>query len=449
MTVSGRVKLAWPTATSPGGARVGRQGAHRRQPAGHVGDVGQVGAVGRVVVERRDAGARAEHQQVVAGGGEGGEDVVALAARGRCTADSGRRRGDRSHRPPERGDPRAAAPRAAPWARPAWSRRRGGPRSPSTRSQVVASMPSTTVLQVPRSRSRRWMSVRLQPRSRCTSEPAAVVGEGDVGPRLLVRQVGEARRVVLGRVAEPVPPHGAVVARVVVADRRRDPGSACTRSRCRRAARPPTRRGCGGGHPAAACRWPPRGCAASSARRPRSTCRTRPGPRPTTARTSRSRRWPCRSRRPDRSGSGPGPSTASASGRTTSAARSRPAHRSIVKRRSPRTEGAVAVPASVSSARRARSRPRAGMASRAVRVRSFWAVVQARTSSEEPSSNQRYGSATSMPCRVSTMSSTRVGGGGGTSFRASATSCGRGWASGRGWPSSCGPGGWPSWCAST
>jgi predicted cupin superfamily sugar epimerase len=34
-----------------------------------------------------------------------------------------------------------------------------------------------------------------------------------------------------------------------------------------------------------------------------------------------------------------------------------------------------------------------------------------------PSSSQRYGSATSMPCRVSTMSSTLVAGGGGTSLR--------------------------------
>ena len=72
----------------------------------------------------------------------------------------------------------------------------------------------------------------------------------------------------------------------------------------------------------------------------------------------------------------------------------------------------------VSSASRARNRPRAGMASRAVRVRSFWAVVQARTSAEEPSSSQRYGSATSMPPMVSTMSSSRVAGGGGTSLRA-------------------------------
>ena len=52
-------------------------------------------------------------------------------------------------------------------------------------------------------------------------EPAAVVGEGDVWPRLLVRQIGEARCVGLGGVAEPVPPHGAVVARVVVPDLRR------------------------------------------------------------------------------------------------------------------------------------------------------------------------------------------------------------------------------------
>ena len=51
-------------------------------------------------------------------------------------------------------------------------------------------------------------------------------------------------------------------------------------------------------------------------------------------------------------------------------------------------------------------------------MRWFWAVVQARTSSEEPSSSQRYGSATSMPCRVSTTSSTLVPGGGGTSIRA-------------------------------
>ena len=279
-------------------------------------------------------------------------------------------------------------------------------------------------------------------------EPAAIVGEGDVGPRLLVRQIGEARCVGLWRVAEPVPPHGAVVARVVVvADGRR--------VRVARDAKPLLS---GSQATDAARAWGR--TSGSSVPVATSTIRN-------VERSSPPVDVPNATRSPSDDGSyqsiaevavplasagsiriRPGPSTASASGRTTSAARSWPAHRSIVNRRSPRTEGSVAVPASVSSARRARSRPRAGMASRAVRVRSFWAVVQARTSSEEPSSNQRYGSATSMPCRVSTMSSTRVGGGG-TSFRASARSCGRGWASGRGWPSSCGPGGWPSWCAST
>ena len=49
-------------------------------------------------------------------------------------------------------------------------------------------------------------------------EPAAVLRERDLGPRLLVRQVGEARRVGGRGVAQPVPPHGPVVAGLVVAD---------------------------------------------------------------------------------------------------------------------------------------------------------------------------------------------------------------------------------------
>ena len=76
--MSGRVKRRVADGDEPGRAGVGGQPADRGEPAEERGDVGEVRAVGRVVVERRHAGARAQHEQVVAGDGEGGEHVVAL-----------------------------------------------------------------------------------------------------------------------------------------------------------------------------------------------------------------------------------------------------------------------------------------------------------------------------------------------------------------------------------
>ena len=168
----------------------------------------------------------------------------------------------------------------------------------------MASTPSTTVLQVP-GVAVQEVDVGAAPAAlEVHEQPAAVVGEGDVGPRLLVRQVGEARRVGLGRRRR-----AGATTRCGGSPPRRPrpspgPGSACTRSRCRRAATPPTRRGCGGGRPGAACRWPRRGSAASSARR-------RPVDVPKATRSPSGdgsyqsiAEVTCRSRRPDRSGPG-------------------------------------------------------------------------------------------------------------------------------------------------
>src|SRR3546814_7113638 len=59
-------------------ARVRCQLRDRREAAGERAHVGEVLAVGTVLVERRDAGAGARQQQVVAGAGEAAEHVVAL-----------------------------------------------------------------------------------------------------------------------------------------------------------------------------------------------------------------------------------------------------------------------------------------------------------------------------------------------------------------------------------
>src|SRR5258706_9103929 len=74
--------------------------------------------------------------------------------------------------------------------------------------------------------------------------------------------------------------------------------------------------------------------------------------------------------------------------------------------------GADTRPMENSARRRSRMAEAKGMASRAARVWRPCASDHARTSSASPSSSQRYGSRTSTPCRTSTTSSVRVGGGG-------------------------------------
>jgi hypothetical protein len=51
-------------------------------------------------------------------------------------------------------------------------------------------------------------------------QPAAVAGQVHRGPRPLVRQVAEDQLVVARVVASDVPPDGAVVLRLLLADRR-------------------------------------------------------------------------------------------------------------------------------------------------------------------------------------------------------------------------------------
>ena len=350
----------------------------------------------------------------------------------------------------------AGSPRSAATSRPFGASRVVVPtsrsRSTSTSSQVSASTPSMivvhrSVLAVEQVARR----LRLQPLLDVDEQPAAVARQRHLGPRLLVGEVGEARR---------------------------------RRWRARR--RGGATRRCGGSRPPRRRPRPGRGSACRRSRVPSGSQATDAGPgvrdgvgeeragrrrRAPGGWTARRRRWRCRRPRATPSGDGSYQSIARGdlAGRVggvdqdaararrrarrsdgrRAPARSRSPQRSIVNSWSPRTAGDSAVPAAVSSASRSRNRPRAGTASRAARVRSFWAVVHARTSDEVPSSSQRYGSATSIPWRTSVGPSARVAGGGGTSARAAATSCGRGWACGRGWPSSCEPGGWPSSCAST
>ncbi len=65
--MSGRVKQVWPTATSPGALGWLARPLTAASPPVTAVTSAQVRAVGRVVVQRRHAGARAEHEQVVAG----------------------------------------------------------------------------------------------------------------------------------------------------------------------------------------------------------------------------------------------------------------------------------------------------------------------------------------------------------------------------------------------
>src|SRR5438874_6276180 len=74
--------------------------------------------------------------------------------------------------------------------------------------------------------------------------------------------------------------------------------------------------------------------------------------------------------------------------------------------------GADTSPMENSTRRRSRMAEAKGIASRAARVWRPCASDHRRTSSAAPSSSQRYGSRTSTPCRTSTTSSVRVGGGG-------------------------------------
>ena len=354
-----------------------------------------------VVVERRHAGAGAQHQQVVAGGGEAGEDVVALGARGRPTA---RARGRRGARRP-----------AGPWARRGWWCRRAARDRASTSSQVSASTPSMTVVQRSVPRSRRCTSVWLQPRSTCTSSQRPSLDSETSGHASLSGRSVKHGSSGAGVVAEAVPPDRAVVAGLLVADLG-GVGVAGV-GEAGAVGQPGHRRGAGVGDGVGA------GARRSPRRAPGACERSSPPvevPKATSAPSGDG--WyqsMADVTSPDASAGSmstrPGPSTGAAIGRTTSAARSRSPQRSIVNSWSPRTAGDRAVPAAVSSASRSRNRPRAGTASRAARVRSFWAVVHARTSAEVPSSSQRYGSATSMPWRTSVGPSARVAGGGGTS----------------------------------
>ena len=314
----------------------------------------------------------------------------------------------------------------------------------------MASTPSTTVVQRVRRRGRGGGRRSAPAALEVDEQPAAVVGQRDLGPRLLVGQVGEARRVVGGGVAEAVPPHGAVVAGLVVADL---VGVGVARvGEAAAVGEPRHRRGAGVGEGVGEQR------AGGDVEDPERRALVAAGRRAEGDQRAVGRRLVPVDRGGDLA-AGVGRIDQHAAGAV-----------DRLGDRADHERGAVAVappvdreelvaadrgrrrrcrPA-VSSASRARNRPRAGTASRAVRVRSFWAVVQARTSAEEPSSSQRYGSATSMPWRISTMSSTRVARrAAGPRSGPSATSCGRGWACGRGWPSSCEPGGWPSSCAST
>ena len=273
----------------------------------------------------------------------------------------------------------------------------------------------------------RWSSARCSRSRRCTSVlapararrgRAASARRSTATPRATPPCSGRSVKhgvVGGGGVAEPVPPDRAVVAGLLVADLG-GVGVAGVRE-AGAVGQPGHRRGPGVGEGVGEQRRRSRrrGPGGSSARRRRWRCR-RP---PATPSGDGSYQSIAEVTSPDASAGSmstrPGPSTGSSIGRTTSAARSRSPQRSMVKSWSPRTAGERAVPAAVSSASRSRNRPRSGTASRAARVRSFWAVVHARTSGEEPSSSQRYGSATSIPWRTSVGPSARVAGGGGTS----------------------------------
>ena len=354
-------------------ARVAGQRRDRREAAGERAGVGEPG--------RRRRGGAATRRPPSCGGRAGGRRRGRTGrarrrprAPGRSTSPG---RGRRGARP--RADPSGASSVVVPTSRS---------RSRSTLSQVVASSPSTTVVQVSASRSSRCTSVPAPAQLDVHEQPAAVGGERDLGPGLLGGQVGEAGLVGADGVADPVPPDRAVVAGLLGADLVGIGVAGVGEAGA--VGQPGHRRGPGVGELVGEerRRWRPRGSAASSARRRRWRCRRPPARRRPTAGTSRWRSVTRRWRRRGRAARGPVRDGATI-GRTTRTARSRSAQRSSVKSRSPRTDGEAAVPAAASSASRARNRARAGTASRAVRVRSFWAVVQARTSAEAPSSSQR------------------------------------------------------------
>ena len=105
-------------------------------------------------------------------------------------------------------------------------------------------------------------------------QPASVGREADAGPVLLLRRL-EDQRVFGGIAAQPMKEDGAVIVLLALGHRARPRDSGCSRTRCRRAARPGQPRGCRRSGPRRIARCPPRGRAARSAR-----CRSRTARRP-------------------------------------------------------------------------------------------------------------------------------------------------------------------------